>query len=456
MIIILPSWKKPNDSGRNETSVNSTFRIPAYSDELKLRMEQRAIITALVLQDDVIRRLFVTAVKNKVEADNQNDEAITFDEIESPQVQYIMDFANAFKPAYKNILESENYFRSEKFVSLSHGEPSGRLISYEFDPVFYYNDGAQIYFPYSEDLNDIAAGKTSVYVTYHPLEEVEQNEAFLGNSIEDKTNATTMIVDENYAMNNPVFVVNFNEAEAKQQQVQDPPPPTYLCNFLTYNTFADVLDDRYVISVTMPKIKLLDNFRSWIGGTNRLTIYQCFAKPGNLNINPSPALDPITPDKRAVFTDFQIKRKNKGKWIDFGQIYNDDWRLIQYDNPFVAYYKAGWFSSPTGSTDVNVSGGVKLDTIHIDKVPPYEADSIRYQWIKSFNAGATANLHISMGNQYNFIGTDYVSRRGLFANCVGDNFGNGTATQAGETTPWAVRKMSDKFLFYFKVRECHQ
>src|SRR6185436_4899157 len=103
----------------------------------------------------------------------------------------------------------------------------------------------------------------------------EQNEAFMigGEGI------NVFTVDERYAEDNPVFVINFEEIVTGTDDTQDPPPPppVYGCNWLTYNTFSDVLDDRYVISAHMPKIKIIKQFRSWIGGSNYLTLLQCYA-----------------------------------------------------------------------------------------------------------------------------------------------------------------------------------
>ncbi|MEO7984554.1 MAG: hypothetical protein ABI688_10775, partial [Bacteroidota bacterium] len=414
------------------------------------------ILTATILKDKEILGLLVHAIRDKVKENEQNDESITFDELATGQPKYAGQLAARFKSAYLALLKEGNYFLSTEFANLPGGEPSGRIKPGNmpvYDDVFFNNDAAQIYFPYSELF--AAVDIAGFDVTYHPLKEVEENEAF--KSLGGKQNSLeTIIVNEDHAQKYPVLVINFDEEDNQSQLILDPPPPAYLCNFLTYNTFSDVLDDRYVITATIPKIKILKNFRSFIGGANYITMYQCYAKPDNFNVNTSPALNPITADKRIVVTDFKIKRANKGKWVDFGQIFNDDWRLVQYDNPMILFSKQGWFYNPSGNLEVKVSGGVKLDTVHIDKTRPYEPDSIRYQWTSGFSAGASLTFNLRIGSQYQLIGSDYVSRRGLLASCVGDNFGTGTAGEAGESTPWTVRKVSDAMLYYFKIRECHQ
>jgi hypothetical protein len=411
--------------------------------ELKLRMEQRAIISATVFRDNAILQSYVRTVQMKLKANDQNDESISFDELATPQSDYIAAFAQQFKKAYLQVLEGKKYYNALHYANLPAGKPSGKINadfnSKDNDP-FFFNDRAQIYFPYSENFS--ASAISSVYVTWYPLGEAESNTAYFVN---DKLETNVLQLDENNAMKNPVLVINFDESSNSPSLVSgNKIEPAFTCRFLNENIFADLLDDKYVITVTMPKIKLLRNFRTWLGGSNLITIYAFFAKPNNLNINPSPALDPVTADKRLVCVDYRIRRKYKDQWVSFGQIFNDDWRLIQYDNPFYAWYKSGWFVNPTGSIDVKVQGGLKLDQVNGG-----------YQWVPSFNSGATAAIHFDIEPKYQVIGSDYVSRRGLLANCVGNNFGNGTALDAGEDIPWAVRKIGDAFLYYLKVRECH-
>lgn len=457
LITALTSWK----GNGNKHQEKKEFKNRAASEELRKRMEQRAIITATVFKDRKLLQLYVHAIKEKIAANDQNDEAITFDEIAEANEKYVTEFAPAFKTAYLAVLKEGDYYRASTFGD-PFGEYSGRLEKTngsKEDELFYKNDGAQIYFPYSGDFEE--ANVSDVAVTYHPLEEVEENEAFrvVG---EKAGEVETIKVDEAFVQDHPTLVINFDEDELAgkldggqgPQNPQDPVPPPIECNLLVHNTFSDVLDDRYVITVMMPKIKLLRNFHSFIGGANYITIYQCYANPGNMNINPTPTLDPITSTSRIVVHEFKIRRNKKAKWIDFNQIYNDDWRLIQYDNPMLLWVKRGWFANPTAAVDLSVGGGVKLDTIRIHI--PGHPDSLSYRWLSSFNLGATAKLHIDVGPKYQYLGSDYVTRRGLLANCVGDNFGNGTALDAGEQTPWSVRRLSDAMLYYFKVRECHQ
>lgn len=441
------AWKSKTPGIKN--NADSTI---INSADLKLRMEQRAILTTAAFNDKSLLHLYVEAVRAKVADNPQNDEAITFDEIATELPEYLGDFARAFKSSYNTLLGG-TYFSSDKFRDLVAGEPSGHITLDEihvYDEAFYKNDAAQIYFPYSEDFADVDYNTVNPTVAYHPLEEPESVNAF--KVINEEGIIDSIMVDEAYIQKNVTFGINFNESGERVLPL-DPPPPIYTCNFLTYNTYSDVLDDRYVITATMPKIKLIANFRTWIGGTNKFTMYQCFAKPNNMGINLSPALDPITADKRAVVNEYQVKRRrvSRSEWVDFGQIYNDDWRLIQYDNPMLIFSKQGLLASPNGNFTAKVGGGLKL--VEIKNAAGVITG---YQWVPSFDINANAEINVHIGNQWKYQGSDYISRRGLLANAVGDNFANGDATQAGEATPWAVRKINDVMLYYFKVRECHQ
>lgn len=97
--------------------------------------------------------------------------------------------------------------------------------------------------------------------------------------------------------------------------------------------------------------------------------------------------------------------------------------------------------------NVNVSAGLKLDTVRAG------ATITGYQWVPSFNAGVTASVNIDLGSPYEYRGSDYITRRGLLANCVGDNFGNGTLTV--NNIPWTVRRISDVLQFAIQVKVCY-
>ncbi|MDQ6755577.1 MAG: hypothetical protein M3004_01455 [Bacteroidota bacterium] len=427
---------------------------------IKDRMEQRAIITSYVMRDKEIVKLFVNAIHYRVRHNSQNDEAISFKEIAEEKYDYSREFAQKFKASYLNIYYAHNYFRADKFPVPIKPNPNSRTAT--LDDVFIDADGTQIYWPYSDFF--VGQEVTDPATTYYPMADLETVEAFLP----DPGNPSTDIVfpaNETYSQSDPIFVLNFNLSPDDYFRVDSvppppPPPPVATCQWLNYNTIADVINDQYVVSVTIPKVRLLKNFRTWVGGSNYLTMQQWFIKPNSLNVNPSTSLPVVTADHRDVCKNYQIKRADVGNWMTVGWNYNDDWKLIEYDNPMVLFSEQGWFYNPDGQVTFDVNAGLTYDTATRRFVP-------------SFNAGAKASVTAHIGTSYEYRGSDYLSRRGVFANAVGNNFSIGTATQAPviqwrgfpprpvlanislDTDPWALRQVSDCIQYYFKVHECH-
>jgi hypothetical protein len=421
--------------------------------ELRSKLEQRSLITAEVMKDKELIQLYVRSVKAKITADKMNEEAITFKEIHEEQPAYVSSFAKKFKEKFGQIYYAHQYFRANKFpipLQPIATTKSGSLSSNGqlYNELFSDNDGTQIYFPYSENF----AEKEVLHpaLTYFPLQDVEDIEAYQSDDV-NEDNFITFTANEQYAMHNPTFVLNLHEIGTIKGALQDttlrqPINPTQ-CKRLNYNVQSDLIGTDYVISVFIPKVKLLKNFRTWLGGSNFFCMIQCFAKPNDLQVNPQPTLNPISPNSRMVTKDFMIRRRNVNDWVDFGNIYNDDWKLEQYDNPMVIYSKQGWFYNTNGNVSINVSGGLRIDTVR------NATGILGYQWVPSFNAAASATLTLNLGSQYEYRGSDYITRRGLLTNIVGDNFSNGTVEF--DKTNYTVRKVSDCLQYAFIVNECH-
>jgi hypothetical protein len=299
---------------------------------IKSRLEQRALITTTVMKDNEIVKLFVKAVKNKIAAGKMNEEAITFKEILDEQPAYVSDFAKKFKEKFGEIYYAHNYFRANKFpiplLPIPTTKNGASTANGQFyNDLFSDNDGSQIYFPYSENFSQVDI--LSPAITYFPLQEVEDVEAYQ-NDENDDDNVLTFIANELYAKNNPTFVLNINEIGNIKSPLIDntlSDPSNRLQNRrIENNVLSDTLDDKYVLSVYIPKVKLLKNFRTWLGGSNFFVMVQCYAKPNYLVVNPQPTLNPIGVNERYVCKDFKIRRKYVGDWVDCNLIYNDDWK----------------------------------------------------------------------------------------------------------------------------------
>lgn len=435
--------------------------------DLKDRLEQRALITATVMRDAQMVKLYAQAVKDKLKANKQNDETITFEEILKEKPAYLKNFAENFKEKYSEIFYNHNYFRAYKFPTPT--KPSGNNLTGTIgDDLFTDADGTQIYFPYSE--NFTIADLDTVAITYDPLQDIENVDAYKEMNIPDSMEI--FIANEEYAKEKPTFVLNVDvdyTPGGTQSPDSVPPPPGFACNFLTTNTFADMYNDNYVVSAHIPYLRLLKNFRTWVGGSNILTVQQWYVNPTLVPSNPSPTLPNMNENFRYVFNNLKVLRSEVGKWKQVNQIWNDDWRLVQYNNPMVAFAKKGWFYNANGDFTGQISAGLKLDTIR-----NASGTITGYRWIPSFNSNVSVSFNAHMGSQWDLLGTDYISRRGLLANCVGNNFSAGTATAAPrlamlfnplrietvydvflDPTAYSIRQLGDSYQYYFKVRECH-
>lgn len=420
---------------------------------IKSKLEQRALITTAVMKDKEIVKLFAKAVKNKIAAGKMNEEAITFKEILDEKPAYVSDFAKKFKEKFGEIYYAHNYFRANKFPIPLLPIPTTKNGASTANGQFYNNlfsdsDGTQIYFPYSENFDQIEI--ISPAITYYPLQEVEDVEAYQNDENEDG-NVLTFIANELYAKNNPTFVLNINEIGNMKSPFVDnmlSDPFNRLQNRrIVNNVLSDTLDDKYVISAYIPKVKLLKNFRTWLGGSNFFVMVQCYAKPNYLMVNPQPNLNPVGVNERYVCKDFNIRRKYVGNWVDFNLIYNDDWKLEQYDNPMLIYSKQGWFYNTNGEASLNVTAGLRIDSVRNN------LGNISYQLVPTFNAGVSVGIKVVLGPQYEFRGSDYITRRGMLANIVDNNFGNGTLEY--QNVNYTVRKVGDCLQYAFVVNESH-
>jgi len=139
---------------------------------LKNKLEQRALITAVVLKDKEMVQLYVQAVKAKITADKMSEEAITFKEIYEEQPAYVSSFAKKFKEKFGQIYYAHQYFRANKFpIPLQPISPTKSGASSNtgqlYNELFSDNDGTQIYFPYSENFDEKEVLHPAL--TYFPL-----------------------------------------------------------------------------------------------------------------------------------------------------------------------------------------------------------------------------------------------------------------------------------------------
>lgn len=223
-----------------------------------------------------------------------------------------------------------------------------------------------------------------------------------------------------------------------------PPPPVVLCSDLTSNTVA-TLNDSYSISNSMPSIRLLENIRyGFWSGSNRINIYQGYAKLTNPTVNQSNGTLAITEPNRPV-GDARIKRKQarKGTWITYGPIWNPYWNMEQKDNYMLITYRKSFLAGTNATVDYHITAGIT-----------YNATTMT--WIPSTTGTVTATGSISIGENYGKYGEDWIPRASILTNAVGDIFGLGTTVTQNIYLPtsFTIRQVN-KFQYYFKTNICY-
>ena len=434
--------------------------VTASNSFTALRLQQIAAITQEVMRDASIEADFRKALLKKSAGKPGEEESIYFREITQERFTYAQTFYRAFKKRYMEIFNSGAYPNADRFTAVTEAiqkeiasggssNPNMRSLcaaSSEYDYVFWTDNGTQIYFPYSENFDRSTETPSFAYDPGDDRLNIPVSKT-LSNG-----RTTSVSADEAYVQLHPVYVINQGPDEAFRCGMIDsvpPPPPSITCRKLDYNTISDAVDDRYVVSSTMPKINLTKNYRSWFGGGNYLKLYQAYTVPHNLNIDPSTGQLPVGDTSRLIYNTGKIKRKYTGDvnhsehWVDFNQVWSGDWRLMQYNHVMILAYQGGFLSGGLGKINYEVTAGLKWDTL-----------SKRY--LPSFNIGAKVSGTLDLDGKWFSDGTVDITRRDMLSHVWGDNFGLGTAKSIGldPINEWSVRPCGH-MNFYFAHTICY-
>lgn len=466
----------------NELTVDDTISLNPKGIETGLHLEQISIITGEVFRDKKLQQEFQNLVIRVASNYEQEDEAIYFKQIINGNIYGVgQDFCMNFKKRYLQIFNEGKYFKAEKFKTITEkikskwsntrSTSNGSSLSSiqrpgpyhegpnngQYEEMFLTDEGTQIYFPYSENFPN---STETPAIASDPGYDVDEATAYIysGNNP-----PRPLLVNEDYAELHPLYVINLGPLGENGEIILlgdplmdlppipipgDPtttPPPPILqgCFTLNYNTHNDAVDDRYIVSNTIPKIMLTQDFRSFLGGGNYLKLHQVYAIPVNLSVDADKgSLAVGTNPNREVFTTSKIKRKYKNQWRPFGQVWSGDWKMIQHDHAMAYAYQGGFLAGGDPKIKYKIGAGIK-----------YDAE--KKKWVPSFDASVSLECEFSLkGKWFLAHGTDVISRRDMLAHVVGNNFGLGTALEAGETTAWTIRK-SGSIKYYFKNAICY-
>ncbi|MBC7720446.1 MAG: hypothetical protein H7068_00385 [Pedobacter sp.] len=467
------------------TKVTKTNKLPDTPEllEKSLRLEQISIITGEVFRDKNLQNEFRNLVIRIAVNFKKEDEAIYFKQIVDGAIYNTgRSFCEKFKLKYLEIFNSGNYFNASKFktvtekikshdVSLNYsrnnakGEFSTKQVlvigsnGNIYDDLFMLANGTQIYFPYSENFINSTEEPSLTYDRGYDIEDVI---AYQFSNTQDTP--FEVWTNEHYSQQHPVYVINEGPVDYLGDPIllggpdlppvpnpsplptPTPPPPVAQCYTLNYNTLSDFVDDRYVVSNSVPRINILENYRTWLGGGNYIAIYQIYTIPKDLSVDKDNGTLAVKDTSRLINDkDLKIKRKYAGNWgYEIGFLFNGDWRLLQFNNAMAIAYKGGWFTNGLGDINYSITAGLKYDP----------ATS---KWKPSFEGSISTSGKINLSGQWFLDGTDYISRRDMLSHVVGNAFSMGVATDIGEaheTYPWTLRKCG-RVMYYFKDAICY-
>ncbi|MBE9468214.1 MAG: hypothetical protein IMY72_07830 [Bacteroidetes bacterium] len=194
--IILNSCKKdeiqPAQTNNELSSEQKTLRD---------NFEKTAKIVAKISDDPSVIDEIKQSVKYNIS--DYKDEIIKFDDLLKPEQRNVLKnskiktFAKKFRSALKN-----NNLKSSTTDDLGN---------------FVLENGVQIYWPYSENYDGIS----QPVVTFDPLTNAESNTGFKKTTNSDgSVSYDTVSVTEEYAMSNPVWIINQNEIATSMAQYE--------------------------------------------------------------------------------------------------------------------------------------------------------------------------------------------------------------------------------------------
>lgn len=488
-----------NGCNKVQSFVSSSFPPANFAQTVEekdftLRLEMASKITAVVMSNSKIFSEFSESIKKRLNKQYNSDEAFTFKEIIEEKDPYVKGFAYDYKKSFYEVFMANGFPDANKFQYL-HDKTKNQLDSISKTHGFSVNntkqivpfddirtpvpvidtmwnslltqllqvntrssDEAQIYFPYSENFNISASSNTPITSSYYPGFDADVwagtkvakmgTRTFTNLGYRYTYNRINVMCDENYIQSNPTLVINLGNGVIGLDSLNIPPP--IACADLSSNINGDRIDDNYHVTTVIPKMKLTRNYRTWVGGSNYVKLYQFYSVQGAntdlSNTDPSKVVSSsyriISPNDGKLNA-WRIRRKKvkNGDWLDVNIVFNPDWKLVQYDNLFVvSYNKAG------GGDDLTVTttAGITYDTASKTFKP-------------SYSNTASSTIKINSQNRWFFDAPqEIVTRRDMFAHMVGDNFGFGTTQSVGLNTssPYTIRK-TGSFNYYFKTTLCY-
>ncbi len=166
--------------------------------ELKSKLEQTShILTELVRNPLIVKEIQLATNYSLV---NGRDEDVTFSELFYEDAEYKI----ALKSKNENMIGAfKDSFREYIYLK---SKTNGNEVDPELE-AYLVSNHLKIYFPYSENWTD--SESINPTISYHPLINEDINEGFINSTGHQKSmnSIETVMVDDQYAYDNPSFLV---------------------------------------------------------------------------------------------------------------------------------------------------------------------------------------------------------------------------------------------------------
>jgi hypothetical protein len=438
------------DNTEPDNKINETQLTQQQIQQVAL-MKEASLAIGKTIKNSETRNYLVTLVRVK----NDNSEAISMAALLGDQAnitKYEKDLlAKGFKQRNKSALDKSFFAKAllntvydhpAKFPLLSRNLPHEKSSASTIDELNALrkelaSQNLEIYLPYEKefDWNKI----TKVTVTWHPLvrDTWSKGEIMSVDNLKSAEAQPVGYIDENYVSTEPTVLV----------RPIDPADYTMIDNgddggtgggtggfepttrWVTTNLDYTKVSEKDVLSVYLPKLRLLQNYRGWLGGSSQITIYRV---SGDIKTNSTGDLIPSSSKFRLIY-DMKISRDDvkDSVWYSVNIIWDDDWDLHENTEQFVLVSRQGLFSG----SKLEIKGSVKIGYDFIKQVA-------------TANATVSANFDITTERRCKLRYNNQLSRRGALANVVGD-IGAGTIFDNGV---YYTIRTADALQYYFKYK----
>lgn len=292
LIMALAFTACQKDNSAPENKISETQLTPQQIQQVALMKEASLAIGKTIMHNDA-KNYLVTLVRVK----NDNSEAISMAALLGDQADitsYEKDLlAKGFKQRNKSALDQSFFAKAllnviydnpAKYPLLTKHLPHEKSSATTIDELNALrtelaSQNLEIYLPYRQEFNWDSISQ--ITVTWDPLTEdtVSEGETMPLNNLKSAPAQPVNNINESYVISDPTVLV----------RPIDPGAYTFDTNgssgsgtggsgvtsvWLTKNIDYTKVPEKDIVLVTLPKVKLNQNYRGWVSGSSQITIYR--------------------------------------------------------------------------------------------------------------------------------------------------------------------------------------